>query len=155
MLQKHEYIEENQISSINNNNSKIKEIYSETPQSTPGNESIISNSNNYKTNSLKESTASSILGQPYNKKIQKKRRSSNSNDKFDKKLTINDFERNNYIYDLEFQTKGFMNKINPPKSHKFPRSKQFEIYRDYLVKELGQKKKTDKKKSRELKTSNH
>ena len=34
MLQKHEYIEENQISSINNNNSKIKEIYSETPQST-------------------------------------------------------------------------------------------------------------------------
>ena len=80
MLQKNEYIEENQISSINNNNSKIKEIYSETPQSTPGNESIISNSNNYKTNSLKESTASSILGQPYNKKIQKKRRSSNSNE---------------------------------------------------------------------------
>ena len=53
MLQNHEYIEESQIS--NNNNSKIKEIYSYIPQSTPGNESIISNSNNYKTNSLKES----------------------------------------------------------------------------------------------------
>ena len=69
----------------------------------------------------------------------------NKNDKFDKKLTINDFERNNYIYDFEFQTKGFMTKINPPKSHKFPRSKQFEIYRDYLAKDLGIKKKTDKK----------
>ena len=54
MLQNHEYIEESQISN-NNNNSKIKEIYSYIPQGTPGNESIISSSNNYKTNSLKES----------------------------------------------------------------------------------------------------
>ena len=54
MLQNHEYIEESQISN-NNNNSKIKEIYSYIPQGTPGNESIISNSNNYKTSSLKES----------------------------------------------------------------------------------------------------
>jgi len=53
MLQNHEYIEESQISN-NNNNSKIKEIYSYIPQSIPGNESIISNSNNCKTNSLKE-----------------------------------------------------------------------------------------------------
>ena len=34
MLQNHEYIEESQISN-NNNNSKIKEIYSYIPQSTP------------------------------------------------------------------------------------------------------------------------
>jgi hypothetical protein len=69
----------------------------------------------------------------------------NKDEKFDKKLTIIDIERNNYIYDLEFEPKGLFNKINPPKSHKFPRSKQFEIYRDYLEKDLGIKKKNDKR----------
>ena len=69
----------------------------------------------------------------------------NNNEKLDQKLTITNFEKNNYIYDLEFKPKGFVNKINPPKSHKFPRNKQFEIYKDYLEKDLGIKKKTDKK----------
>ena len=69
----------------------------------------------------------------------------NKDEKFDKKLTIIDIERNNYIYDLEFEPKGLFNKINPPKSHKFPRSKQFEIYRDYLEKDLGIKIKKEKK----------
>ena len=67
------------------------------------------------------------------------------NEKFDKKLTITDVEKNNYIYDLEFQPKGIFNNINPPKSHKFPRSKQFEIYRNYLDKDLGIKIMTNKK----------
>ena len=43
----------------------------------------------------------------------------NNNEKFDKELTITDFEKNNYIYDLEFKPKGIMNKISLPKSHKF------------------------------------
>ena len=58
----------------------------------------------------------------------------NKNEKFDHKLTITNFEKNNYIYDLEFQPKDFIPKINPPKSHKFPRRIQFEIYRNYLEK---------------------
>ena len=69
----------------------------------------------------------------------------NKNEKFVKKLTITNFEKNNYIYDLEFQPKGFIRKINPPKSHKFPRRIQFEIYRDYLEKDLGIRKNTNKR----------
>ena len=69
----------------------------------------------------------------------------NQNDKFDHKFQITDFEKNNYIYDLEFKAKGTITIINPPKSYKFPRSHQFEIFRDYLEKDLGLKKRKDKK----------
>ena len=46
---------------------------------------------------------------------------------------------------MEFKPKGIIKKIYPPKSYKFSRSIQFEIYREYLEKDLGMKKKTDKK----------
>ena len=69
----------------------------------------------------------------------------NKNEKFDYKLIVTDFERNNYIYDLDFKSKGLFKNVNPPKSNKFSRSQQFEIYRDYLEKDLGIKKKNDKK----------
>ena len=69
----------------------------------------------------------------------------NENEKFYHEMTFTDFGRTTYIYDLEFKPKGIIKKINPPKSYKFSRSIQFEIYREYLEKDLGMKKKTDKK----------
>ena len=69
----------------------------------------------------------------------------NKGQKFDQKITITDFDKDNYVYDLEFKEKGMIKKIKPPKAIKFSRAEQFEIFKDYLEIDLGIKKKTDKK----------
>ena len=69
----------------------------------------------------------------------------NEGQKFDQKITITDFDKDNYVYDLEFKEKGMIKKIKPPKAIKFSRAEQFEIFKDYLEIDLGIKKKTDKK----------
>ena len=69
----------------------------------------------------------------------------NDNQKFNHKLIITELDKNNYIFDLEFEIKGIFHDIYPPKSYKFTRSTQFEIYSEYLKKELGLKKNNNKK----------
>ncbi len=69
----------------------------------------------------------------------------NENQKFEHKMAIIDLNRNNYIFDLVFEKKGFIHHIYPPKSYKFTRSEQYEIYCDYLKNDLGLKKNNNKK----------
>ena len=72
--------------------------------------------------------------------------------KFDQKITITDFDKDNYVYDFEFKSKGMLKKKEPPKAKKFSRAEQFEIFKDYLEKDLGIKRKIGKvdKKSEDL-----
>ena len=69
----------------------------------------------------------------------------NENQKFEHKMTIIDLNRNNYIFDLVFEKKGIIHHTYPPKSYKFTRCKQYEIYCDYLKNDLGLKKNDNKK----------
>ena len=69
----------------------------------------------------------------------------NENQKFEHKLIITDLNKNNFIFDLVFEKKGLIHKIYPPKSYKFTRSKQYEIYTDYLKNDLGLIKNNNKK----------
>ena len=69
----------------------------------------------------------------------------NEGEKFENGITIIDFDKDNYIYDLEFKEKGIIKKLKPPKAIKFTRIQQFKIFRDYLMKDLGINKKNNKK----------
>ena len=60
----------------------------------------------------------------------------NENEKFYHEMTFTDFGRTTYIYDLEFKHKGIIKKINPPKSYKFSRSIQFEIFIENTLKKI-------------------
>ena len=65
--------------------------------------------------------------------------------KFPYKTVIKEFDKDNYIYDLKFSEIGTRKKINPPKSIMLSHIQQFEIYKDYLEKDLKIKLKTDKR----------
>ena len=56
----------------------------------------------------------------------------NQGQKFIYKAKIKEFEKDNYIYDLKFEEKGFIRKIKPPKSIMLSHQQQFEIFRNYL-----------------------
>ena len=65
--------------------------------------------------------------------------------KFPYKAVITEFDKDNYIYDLKFSEIGSLKKTKPPKSILLSHIQQFEIYRDYLEKDLGIKLKTDER----------
>ena len=93
MLQNQEILDINDADNDKNNNSKMNEMYSETPQSQSGNVSITlnSNQNNLRSNSLKDSTTSSTFAQSYSKKINVKRKSTSSSES-QKKVKSNNQE---------------------------------------------------------------
>ena len=93
MLQNQEILDINDADNDKNNNSKMDEMYSETPPSQSGNVSITlnSNQNNLRSNSLKDSTTSSTFAQPYSKKINVKRKSTSSSES-QKKVKSNNQE---------------------------------------------------------------
>ena len=93
MLQNQEILDINDADNDKNNNSKMNEMYSETPPSQSGNVSITlnSNQNNLRSNSLKESTTSSTFAQLYSKKINVKRKSTSSSES-QKKVKSNNQE---------------------------------------------------------------
>jgi len=54
-------------------------------------------------------------------------------EKFEKKITINDFERDIFIFDFKFdKNKGWIMEKEPPKSYSFSLEEQFLIYVDFL-----------------------
>ena len=65
----------------------------------------------------------------------------NKGQKFIFKAKINEFDKDNYIYDLKFEEKGKLRKIKPPKSIMLSHQQQFVIFRDYLDKKENIKKK--------------
>ena len=67
----------------------------------------------------------------------------NESQKFYNKTVIKDFDKDNYIYNLEFKEKGKTNKNKAklPQSFKLTSFEQYEIFRDYLLKDLKKKKK--------------
>ena len=65
--------------------------------------------------------------------------------KFPYKTLITKFDRDNYLYDVKFSDIGTIKKINPPKSIMLSHIQQFEIYKDYLEKDLKVKLKKDKR----------
>ena len=93
MLQNQEILDINDADNDKNNNSKMNEMYSETPPSQSGNVSITlnSNQNNLRSNSLKDSTTSSTFAQSYSKKINVKRKSTSSSES-QKKVKSNNQE---------------------------------------------------------------
>ena len=93
MLQNQEILDINDADNDKNNNSKMDEMYSETPPSQSGNVSITlnSNQNNLRSNSLKDSTTSSTFAQLYSKKINVKRKSTSSSES-QKKVKSNNQE---------------------------------------------------------------
>ena len=80
-------------------------------------------------------------------KVKIKLTQENEGERYEYKLEITDFEKDNFIYNIEFKEKSIkiLHKGKVLKSHKFTRNKQYEIYRDYLEKDLGLKKLTEKK----------
>ena len=60
------------------------------------------------------------------------------------KMDITEFDKDNYIYDLQFQDKSPLKKAKPPKSLKLTRKEQFEIFKNNLLKE-GVKNQKDKR----------
>ena len=67
----------------------------------------------------------------------------NENEKFFYETVITDFDKDNYVYNLKFKEKGKPNKDKLPKSLNLTSLEQYEIFRDYLLKDL-KKKKNDK-----------
>ena len=80
-------------------------------------------------------------------KVKIKLTQENEGERYEYKMEITDFEKDNFIYNIEFKEKSIkiLHKGKLLKSHKFERNKQYEIYRDYLEKDLGLNKLTDKK----------
>ena len=69
----------------------------------------------------------------------------NEGEKFDHRITLRDFDKDSFIYGVEFKEKGILKKIKPPKSIKFTILQQFEIYKDYLENEIKIKEKPEKR----------
>ena len=60
------------------------------------------------------------------------------------KTNITEFDKDTYIYDLKFEDKALFKKAKPPKSLKLTRKEQFEIFKDYLIKDLKIQNQRDK-----------
>jgi len=65
--------------------------------------------------------------------------------KFPYKTLMTEFDKDNYLYDIKFSDIGFLKKSYPPKSIVLSHIEQFEIYKNYLEKDLEIKLKTDKR----------
>ena len=74
--------------------------------------------------------------------------------KFPYKALITEFDKNFYIYDLKFGESGNLKKVSPPKSITLSHIEQFEIYKEYLEKDLNIKIKKDKRRE-DLVSSTH
>ena len=65
--------------------------------------------------------------------------------KFPYKTLMTKFDKDNYLYDIKFSDIGVFIKSYPPKSIVLSHIEQFEIYKNYLEKDLEIKLKTDKR----------